>query len=558
MDSPVTARTSERDLAGAELRPIGGAEVAELDKLLASAGIGHVKLDGRYSVIFVYPGIGVGDRYPELAGCTEEVCTFADRTTEFVKHGFQLAGLSTVPTPPTGAFLLSIPFPVGVLPGDTVSPIVAFEERGVERFASRTSFVVFPDRTGVRVTGITDPVAHVDRCFDIAIGRRLRTYERDVIDHLQREGDGFESSLSHQGFLANGADSVSISRVDLGLRLAVKLADPAIVAQEGGYMTRINRLLGDAGRSALFPTVYAVCDDERPGYYLMDAVDPLTLDNVLFSDGTMTTLRPDQSHLLSSALAKLEDLHELTFRPHEAPIARYHYLDRFLAMADRADFRSTFDLLVGDSGPVEEMLSTPVIVDGDFVCASFVEQMGSLQEHIDRLARPVGAYLHGDVHLKNMLVGADNDVVFVDPRVVWDGKDVGDPGFGDPLYDHGTLLHSLHTMSAILTAIEHGETPSLLSVEDDQLDGDQAFVVWPGALRITGSQTVGWFVEHLERTVPPEVLGDDWVARLHVNTANALFGWLKYARAVQTGHAWTAVYVSVLYHLELARRELQR
>lgn len=557
MDGPVTLRRSERDLAGTELRPIGAAEVAELDKLLASAGIRHVELDGRYSVIFVYPGIGVGDRHPELAGCTQEVCTFADRTTEFVKQGFQLIGLSTVPTPPAGDFLLSIPFPVGVLPGDTVSPIVTFEERGAERFASRTSFVVFPDRTGIRVTGIADPVAHVDRCFDIAIGRRLRTYERDVIDHLRREDDGFESSLSHQEFLANGADSVSISRIDLGLRLAVKLADPAIVAQEGGYMTRINRLLGDAGRPPLFPTVYAVCDKERPGYYLMDAVDPLTVDNVLFTDEAMTTLRPDRSHLLSGGLAKLENLHELTFRPYEAPIARYHYLDRFLAVTERADFRGTFDLLVGGPVPVDQMLSTPMIIDGDFVCASFVEQMRSLQEHIDRLARPVGAYLHGDVHLKNMLVGTDDEVVFVDPRVVWDGKDVGDPGFGDPLYDHGTLLHSLHTMSAILTAIEHSETPGLLSVEEDQLDGDRALTVWPGVLRITGSRTVNWFLDHLERTVPPEVLGDDWVVRLHVNTANALFGWLKYARAVQTGHAWTAIYASVLYHLELARRELQ-
>jgi hypothetical protein len=53
------------------------------------------------------------------------------------------------------------------------------------------------------------------------------------------------------------------------------------------------------------------------------------------------------------------------------------------------------------------------------------------------------------------------------------------------------------------------------------------------------------------------VLGANWQARLHVNTANALFGWLKYARAIRTRPAWVAVYGSVLYHLEAARRYLE-
>lgn len=557
MDSLTAGPGRGCDPGGAHVRPIGGAEVAELEKLLASARIGHVDLRDRYTVIFVYPGVGVGDTYPELAGCTQEVCTFADRATEFVKHGFQLAGLSTVPTPPRGDFLLALPFPVGVLPTDSVSPIVDFEERGDERFASRRSFVVFPDRTGVTVTGITDPVAHVTRCFDTAIARRLQSYERAVIDHLQRTGGGFESTLEHQGFLANGADSVSISRVDLGVRLAVKLADPAIVAQEGGYMTRINRLLEEAGRSPLFPTVYTVCDDERPGYYLMEAVDPQTLDHLLFTDETMTTLRRERSHLLGDAVAKLADLHELTLRSEEAPIARYHYLDRFLAIADRRDFQRTFDLLLGGSRSLREMLRTPIVVEGEALCHSFIDQMTFLREHIDQLAQPAGAYLHGDVHLKNMLVGPDDDVIFIDPRIVWDGNDVGDPGFGDPLYDYGTLLHSLHTMAAVLGAIERSETPDLLTVEDDALDSDGPLAVWPGVLQITGSRTVDWLVDRLERTVPPVVRGANWVPRLHVNAANALFGWLKYARSVQTRHAWFAIYASVLYHLELARRQLQ-
>src|SRR3989337_391433 len=91
---------AERDPAGADVAATSPGDVDELQKLIAASGVPDFSLERRYSVVFVYPGIGAGDRYPELAGCTAEVCTFADETTEFVKHGIQLAGLSTPPTQP--------------------------------------------------------------------------------------------------------------------------------------------------------------------------------------------------------------------------------------------------------------------------------------------------------------------------------------------------------------------------------------------------------------------------------------------------------------------------
>lgn len=545
-----------RDPSGAHVEPIGQREVDELGGLLVGAGVAAVSLDRRYTVVFVYPGIGAGKEHPELAGCTEEVCTFADQTTEFVKHGFQLVGLSTRPTAPPGDFLTSFPFPVGLLPPDTQSGLLAFVERGSERFATRSSFVVFPDGTGVKVTDIADPVSHVRRCFDIAVARRLREYERAVVAYLGHRGGGFESSLSHRGFLANGADSVSISTIDLRVQLVAKMADPAVVAQEGGYIDRINRLLEDAGQPRLFPAVHAVCADERPGYYLMEAADPRTLDQVLFTDEAMTSLRRDRLQVLGRGMAKLATLHTLTFREQEPAVARYHYLDRFASITQRQDFRSAFDFMFGTGGGLDGILDSVLVVDGDFVCRPYTEQIEFLKANVDDLVKPAGAYLHGDVHLKNMLVDRGDDVVFVDPRVVWDGNDVGDHGFGDPLYDYGTLLHSLHTMSAILSAIGRDETETLLTVEPEELDGEPALVVWPGTLHITGSRTLDWFVDWLARAAPEHVLGAEWRPRLHVNTANALIGWLRHARAIRTRHAWMAVYASAMYHLEVARRDL--
>lgn len=549
---------AERDPAGADVAATSPGDVNELQKLIAASGVPDFSLDQRYSVVFVYPGIGAGDRYPELAGCTAEVCTFADETTEFVKHGFQLVGLSTQPTEPPGDFLTSFPFPIGRIPADASSYLIEIVDKEEDRYALRTSFVIFPDGTGVRIRDIKDPVGHVQKCFQVAIGRRLHEYQKATLSYLQRETDSLNSSLEHTGFLANGADSVSISTVDLQKKVVAKMASPDIVAQEGGYMDRINRLLDENSRPRVFPAVIAVCADERPAYYLMEAANPLSLDHLLFQDEAMTELRPDRLHTLSDAIAKLTNLYEITFRKEEPEVARYHYLDRFLAIPERQDFKDTYEFMFGGSPRLDEMLSIQFVIDGDYICHSFQDQMELLKDRIDRLAQPVGSYLHGDVHLKNMLVGEDGrSVVFVDPRIIWDGHDVGDPGYGDPLYDYGTLLHSIHVMSAILRAIDDAETEALLNLEEDLVGGAPSIVVWPGLLHITGSKTVDWFMEWVGRGVPEEVLGANWQARLHVNTANALFGWLKYARAIRTRHAWIAVYASVLYHLEAARRNLE-
>lgn len=548
-----------RDPAGAEIESIGAGEVEALEKLLAESGLADVSLEGRYSVVFVYPGIGVGNRYPELAGCTAEVCTFADETTEFIKHGIQLVGLSTQPTNPPGDFLAGFPFPIGHLPNARVDPLIELVTRDEGTYATRRSFVVFPDRTGMKITDIKDPVGHVRKCFDIAIKRRLDEYQKVAISYFHRTGSGVTSQMKHVGFLANGADSVSISTIDFNARLVSKMASSDIVGQEGGYMQRINQLLEENNKPALFPAVLAIRTDERPAYYLMEAANPVSLDHFVFEDQTMTRLRRERMHMLSGALAKLSNLYEVSFRTEEPRIARYHYLERFSAIIERPDFRETHAFMFPGGPALDSVLRASFVVDGEFLCRSMRDQMEMLHANVSRLVQPFGAYLHGDVHLKNMLVAEDGrDVVFVDPRVVWDGNDVGDPGFGDPLYDFGTLLHSLHVMSAILTAIDSEESEALLSIQEDDVGGGSGFVTRPGSLGITGSDTLAWFTDWMQATVSPDVLGEHWRARLYVNTANALFGWLKYARAVRTRHAWWAIFASTLYYLELAGRELER
>jgi len=534
------------DANGAGQRsPIDPGVVAALERAIAGTGL-DASLRNRYSVVFAFPGMGVGQHYPELAGCTLEVCTFIDEAGVFAKHGIAVIGLSGEKSePPEGC--LAIPFPVGVIGQEEIGGPIGFVEQDGRRYAERATFVIFPDGTGVRISGIADIVGHVRGCLDLVLEHRLERLRQATI---AADVTRLRSTAQLGSLLPNGADSVAITRVDVTIPLVVKMAAPDVVREEAGYMRRINTLLERAGRPRLFPAVVAINADEDPAWYLMEAADPVSLDRVLFADAARTVVDAEQQPLLTAGIDRLSNLYELTLRHEVPPVARYHYRDRFAVIPSRADARLTHQLLVG-GGDLEAMLHRPVVIDG-FACRSYREQLAFLAERIDDLAQPVGAYLHGDAHLPNMLIAGRDSIVFVDPRVVWDGNDVGDPGFGDPLYDFATLLHSLHVMSAILHAIDVQQTGALLTVEAfaDRLE------LRSGSLRIHDNPVVEWYHATVADRLPADIIGANWQARLHVGTANALLGWLKYARSVQTREAWLAIFASVLYHLEVGRRLL--
>ncbi len=537
--------------SGAHLTSLSREDAKRLGEVIRLSGLSDVSLDGRLSVVFAYPGMAVGDVYPELAGCTSEVCAFIEESAAFERHGIQVIGLSTEPSePPSGC--LAIPFPTGLLPQQGVGSPVDFVQKAERRYAVRASFIVGPDGTGEKLTDIEDVVGHVRRCFRLAIERRLARYRDAAMEHLSSEGNGLQPNVTLRGLLPNGADSVAIPRVDVTFELVTKLADRAIIAQEAGYIRRINRLLVDHGRSELFPTVLAICDTEDPAWYLMEAADPTKFDEIVFADQDRTILNDAGKAAIDSAVDKLIALYQLTVSPETPAVAPYHYLERFLQLPQRDDFRNTFALLV--RGDLEATLAKPVILGDGYRCGSYREYMDFLSSYVDRLVQPFGAYLHGDAHLPNMLFSTDgSEVRFIDPRVVWDGNDVGQPGFGDPLYDLGTLLHSLHVMSAILYAIETGETADLVQVAEE---ADRIFIT-PGVLRFDANPVVTEFIAYVEENFPGELLGSHWQTRLHVNAANALVGWLKYSRAIQTGDAWWAVFAAALYHLEEGRRHVE-
>ena len=68
-------------------------EITALYRLLGSSGV-NAEPDGRTLLIFSYPGIGVGEIYSELSGCTGQICELRDAAAELDQLGIRVIGLS--------------------------------------------------------------------------------------------------------------------------------------------------------------------------------------------------------------------------------------------------------------------------------------------------------------------------------------------------------------------------------------------------------------------------------------------------------------------------------
>ncbi|MBY6059453.1 phosphotransferase [Leisingera daeponensis] len=85
------------------------------------------------------------------------------------------------------------------------------------------------------------------------------------------------------------------------------------------------------------------------------------------------------------------------------------------------------------------------------------ELVRTASQHAHSALPSFSTMIHGDLHLKNMVAAPDTDnLLLLDPRLQWDAEPVDRFGYGDPVYDIATLLHSIGGMATILRAIETG------------------------------------------------------------------------------------------------------
>ena len=180
----------------------------------------------------------------------------------------------------------------------------------------------------------------------------------------------------------------------------------------------------------MFPQQFAVDDEGSQAALLMERADPTPLDQVVFEDERRWSPRPDALGLLRGHLDLIEALHEVGARPQAPPVAAYLHRGRFTAIARHPGVRKAVEQLL-PGWTVQQLLTAEVLLPGELEVHGYDRATAQLSTHVNRLVPASGALTHGDPHLRNLLRRTDGSACLIDPRTVWDGRDAGEPGYGD-------------------------------------------------------------------------------------------------------------------------------
>lgn len=495
------------------------------------------------TVVFAYPGLGIGECHRELSGCTSQLGLLAEAAERLTRMGIGLFALSTEEPERhehiealRGAFVRA---------GREDAALLPHADYDDDRYLLRWTMFLGGHRHGRIIEVPEGSVAHTQAVIKALEDDRLRAWAAVA-------GADADARLSVTGFHANGADSVGIVAFDAGLSLVAKIGPRAVVEAEVAFVDRVCTALGPSGGPRVFPKSYGILRETELAASVMEQVDPETLDCCVFADEARFVLAADAVAVLGPHLDLLAALHRGTGEHRVPDVARYLYRDRFQVIRQDPGFLAAFSSFFSDYDLSGFLASDALLPDGARI-AGYSEATAWLDEVVDRLVPESGCLIHGDPHLKNMLRRGDGGPTFVDPRTVWDGRERTDPGYGDPAYDFATLLHSALPMSGVLAAIDQKRTGELVKPPTGPIDGvlDLSSLTTP--------TVVDSRLELLERELLRE-LGDENSAlsrtRLYVGAADALAGWLKYQTALQTPEAWLTTYAYVLWYLARARTAL--
>lgn len=376
----------------------------------------------------------------------------------------------------------------------------------------------------------------------------IETVENEVVNHWLAAGGMATGTII--GRLRPGADSALIAQVDTPTRQLVLKAGPAaIVANEVAFIHRVADELPE--ELALFPNQYGFVAHGEVAAVLMEAADPTTLDERLFSDEIRSQPLPNALDTLTPYLELLTAVHRQTKAPGAPGVGTYVYRDRFLAVAATEGFRLAAARALPEAS-VEDVLQSDWVASDGTRLRGLRPLAGRLARWVDELVPRSNSIVHGDPHLKNMLSTKDGRPVFIDPRTVWDGNRRDDEGRGDPAYDLATMFHSVWPMSAILNSVECGTAAPASDIVwyGDTFGFDAA---WPTPASY--DQLESKFIDLVaEAGDAPLRLAR---ARLYIGTANALIGWLQYPDVLPTRESWTSTYIACLHFLQRGLEDIE-
>jgi hypothetical protein len=124
------------------------------------------------AVVFAYPGHGVGERHPQLSGCTNQMLLLSTAAGQLSQLGITVVAASTEPAE-KHVRLGTLSRSIARFTEDDAA-LVPHTDLGEGRFLLRWTMVLGGPRDGLLVTGITDSVAHTRAVIDLLTADRLR------------------------------------------------------------------------------------------------------------------------------------------------------------------------------------------------------------------------------------------------------------------------------------------------------------------------------------------------------------------------------------------------
>ena len=370
-----------------------------------------------------------------------------------------------------------------------------------------------------------------------AVAEKLATW---IAPANSRVGE-LVDALKGLEILRPGADSNAIWLLPTQPPMVLKAGNAQIIDKEVQFLEMVDELV-----SGVFPRIYSRGEFRNSNWYLMQAGIPDSGEEQMFVNRERTFLRSDWRSRIHGMTEPISGLYHQTLERRECRNAEYHYRRRIPHIFSRTDFIQTARK-VARIECVNAVLDAELEING--------ERMPSVSELVERLvsqyeSTEFSCLIHGDLHLKNMVAtGGSNCFLVLDPRLQWDDEPVDKFGYGDPLYDMGTLLHSIGGMTTILRAIEHGVADRLIRRHDgkQRITMELDELLWDLAVGTSCD-----FPALAREIVPPAIVESRFEQRLYLGAANATIGWLKYANAVGTQSAWWTIYALGAVFLNMA------
>jgi len=285
----------------------------------------------------------------------------------------------------------------------------------------------------------------------------------------------------------------------------------------------------------------------------MDAGVPDSGEEAVFASQHRDQLRPGWQDLLQEILDPMTEAYAASLTKSDCKVADYHYHRRIPELFQRSDFQETaaaFEIV----SSADSLLYRPLRLQGVHL-PPVRAMLSSLEKRLPASSVSHVTMIHGDLHLKNMVRRTSgNGFMFLDPRLKWDDMPVDRFGYGDPVYDLATLLHSVGGMTTILNRIAQEDPSRLVSFE---AQGAAWEVTLADELNGMIHEAAEVFVELGCACLPKETLGQTYETRLFVGAANATLGWLKYRDAVQSAHGWWAIFALGVTYLAIATGHLK-